>query len=279
MVRCRKGLRIMGSHVCKHSEIISQETRSTISLRYHTVTKTVNRVFWNSQSETQHSLYVGSYGRGTAINTSDLDILVELPKSEYDRYDVMTGNGQSRLLQALRNSILSTYPRSDVRADGQVVKISFFDGMKFEILPAFKRGDFFDQWDGTFYYPDTNMGGNWRSTNPKAEQNAMKEKNSNSDGLFYDTCKHIRSVRDNQFSSYHLSGIVIDSFVYLAMGNWRWLSKGETSTSVKGDYERVLLNYLIENSIAPLTAPGSGKNVDVDSSLECLKKVLVYMAE
>ena len=36
------------------------------------------------------------------------------------------------------------------------------EGMFFEILPAFKNGD------GSYRYPDTNMGRNWRSTNPKA---------------------------------------------------------------------------------------------------------------
>ena len=101
------------------------------------------------------------------------------------------------------------------------MKINFSDGMFFEILPAFKN------WDGSYRYPDTNMGGNWRSTNPKAEQDAMKNKNISSNGLLFDTCKHLRYVRDNYFRSYHLSGIVIDSFVYQAIGNWRWLSSGE----------------------------------------------------
>ncbi|MEL1134977.1 nucleotidyltransferase domain-containing protein [Desulfitobacterium sp. THU1] len=272
----------MSLPVLKHGEIISRDTRSTISTRYHKVTRAINREFWNSQSETQNSLYVGSYGRGTAIDTSDLDILVELPQSEYSRYDFARGNGQSRLLQAVRNSILIAYPRSDVRADGQVVKISFSDGMQFEILPAFKNINWLGQWDGTYNYPDTNMGGNWRSTNPKAEQDAMKQKNNSSSGLLYDTCKHLRSVRDNHFSSYHLSGIVIDSFVYMAMGNWRWLSGDEPSTSAKGDYERVLLDYLNQRAVFRstilLTAPGSGQEIDTRSSFECLKKVLNYIA-
>lgn len=41
-----------------------------------------------------------------------------------------TFNSQSRLLQAVRNAILNAYPRSDVRADGQVVKIAFLDGIR-----------------------------------------------------------------------------------------------------------------------------------------------------
>ena len=131
----------MSSPVLKRGEIISQDIRDTISKRYRTATRAINKEFWNSQSDTQHSLYVGSYGRGTAIDTSDLDILVELPQRNFNQYDSIKGNGQSRLLQAVRNAILVSYPRSDVRADGQVVKISFNDGMRFEILPAFKNLD------------------------------------------------------------------------------------------------------------------------------------------
>ena len=59
----------MSSPVLKRGEIISQDIRDTISKRYRTATRAINKEFWNSQSDTQHSLYVGSYGRGTAIDT------------------------------------------------------------------------------------------------------------------------------------------------------------------------------------------------------------------
>ena len=95
----------MSFHVSKHGEIIPKDTRAVISTRYKTITKAVNREFWNSISDTNHSLYVGSYGRGTAIDTSDIDMLVELPKEDYYRYDLYKGNGQSRLLQAVKKSI------------------------------------------------------------------------------------------------------------------------------------------------------------------------------
>lgn len=67
----------MSNRVQKNGERISYDTRKLVSLRYHTVTKAINNEFWNSISDTQHSLYVGSYGRNTAIDTSDVDILVE----------------------------------------------------------------------------------------------------------------------------------------------------------------------------------------------------------
>lgn len=50
---------------------------------------------------------MGSYGRRTAINTSDLDILVLLPESEYSQFDSLKGNGQSRLLQAVKCAIIN----------------------------------------------------------------------------------------------------------------------------------------------------------------------------
>ena len=266
----------MSSFVTKHGEMISRELFGKISQRYHTITKAVNREFWNSESDTLHSLYVGSYGRGTSINCSDIDMLVELPENEYRRYDVLKGNGQSRLLQALKYSILNSYPRSNVHADGQVVVVDFSDGIKFEVLPSFRN-----TWNNTFLYPDSHMGGRWKSTNPKAEQEAMRQKNRMSNGLLFDTCKHIRRVRNEYFSSYKLSGIVIDSFVYEAMGNWKWVDTG-TSSNSWGDYENVLRDFYIQRSyngiyLFSLYAPGSQQKVDLETSMVGLKKVLDFM--
>jgi hypothetical protein len=244
--------------------------------------ETVQEMFdlMNSKEYNNWRRFHRHLGNPTAIDSSDLDILMILPEREYLRHDSLKENGQSRLLQSVRQAIMNTYPRSDIRADGQVVKIAFSDGMKFEILPAFKNADWYGNWDGTYKYPDSNMGGNWRSTNPKTEQDAMKSKNASSNGLLFDTCKHMRFVRDNYFSSYHLSGIVIDSFVYNAIGGWRWTPPGNGSSAASGTYEKVLLDYLNQNSVwgmLSLTAPGSGQSVSTESSLECLKKVINYI--
>lgn len=270
-------------YIQRRGEYIPLEQRQLVSRRYHVVTQAVNRAFWNSQSDTDHSLYVGSYGRNTAIETSDIDILVCLPEHEYKRYDAVYGNGQSRLLQAVRRTILSSYPRSDVRADGQVVKIEFKDGISFEILPAFENRNYYYGYSSatTYTYPDANMGGNWKSTNPKAEQEAMAAKNKATNGLLNDTCKHIRYIRDNYFSSYHLSGIVIDSFVYHAMGFWRWLDFGEPSTSPRGTFENTLLQYFNDHYAyaygSNLLAPGSNQAVNLEDSRVGLSKVLNYI--
>ena len=278
----------MSSYVVKRGEVIPFETRQLIAKRYRTVTKAVNREFWNINDEYSNSFYVGSYGRGTAIDSSDIDIFVSLPKTEYDKYTYTSYNGQSRLLQAVRAALLEVYPRSQIKADGQVVKIDFSDGMKFEILPAFKQEQYGYGWGygsttPTYQYPDTNMGGNWKPTAPKVEQEAMSAKNKSSNGLLLDTCKHIRYIRDNCFSSYHLSGIVIDSFVYSVMGGWGWTeTTNPYSLYKRGDYENTLYNYVKQYEYwhnFNLRAPGSNQEVDVKGSYDCLLKVLSYMVK
>lgn len=264
--------------VSKHGETISSEQRSDISYRYKRITRAINREFWDSESVTEHSFYVGSYGRGTAIDTSDIDILMELPRDMYNQYDAHKGNGQSRLLQTVKNAILETFPHSDVRGDGQVVVVNFTDGIKFEILPAFKNLDYWGRWTGKYDYPDSNMGGNWLSTNPKAEQEAMEQKNRESNGLLYDTCRHMRQIRDTHFKSYHLPGIVIDSFAYHNIGNWHWTREGEVSTQPSGTYEKRLYNQCPGYSFY-LTAPGSGMPVDTSDCIDVLNKVLNHMSK
>ena len=264
---------------------IDMRTRSLISMRYKEITKAVNKAFWNSESETDHSRYVGSYGRGTAINTSDLDVLVELPATEYVRFSENKGNGPSQLLQTVKRAVASHYATTDMSGDGQVVVVKFSDGMRFEILPAFRGliSMSMCMQNGNFIYPNSNMGGNWLSTNPLAEQEAMKLKDLSSNGLLKDTCKHIRYIRDMQFTSYHLPGILIDSFVYDAIGDWHWLREGEISYPHQ-PYENILLfqynekNKQFKNGIVPhLTAPGSGMVVSIANGWEVLGKILGKM--
>ena len=268
----------MSIPVKQHS--IPKGQKSLVASRYKTVTRAVNRSLWDLNSETDHSIYVGSYGRGTAVETSDIDILIEVPQKYFVVDSFSTYNPQSRLLQVVKNAILDIYPRSNIRGDGQVVVIDFSDGMKFEVLPAIPTINLSNQ--KQYRYPDTHMGGNWLSTDPKAEQNAIAIKDKQTNGLLKATCKHIRWVRDNYFSSYHLSGIVIDSFVYSVIGGWHFLYDGEEKINNGETFEEMLLRSFDQLSwngqySFDLFAPGSSMKVDTSSSVVCLEKVLSKM--
>ncbi|WP_047980528.1 SMODS domain-containing nucleotidyltransferase [Ornithinibacillus contaminans] len=77
------------------------ETIEAIQRRYRQITKRINLDYWNSTSETNHSLYVGSYGRGTEIFSSDIDIIVRLPLATYNKFNNYIGNGQSSGMSTL----------------------------------------------------------------------------------------------------------------------------------------------------------------------------------
>jgi hypothetical protein len=142
-------------------------------------------------SPTAHSLYVGSYGRNTAIRGfSDLDMLFQLPYSMYAKYTSYVGNGQSALLQAVRESIKKTYPHTGIGADGQVVTVPFTDGITFEVLPAFLNTD------NSFTFPDSNRGGSWKSTDPKAELDAFRARNTACKGNLVLLGRMMRSWRN-----------------------------------------------------------------------------------
>lgn len=185
---------------------ISEQVISSIRTRYKRITKRINLEYWNSTSETEHSIYVGSYGRGTAIYTSDIDIIVELPWSTKTRIDSHTGNKQSNLLTEVKNIILKDYTSSKISSDGQVVVIDFSDGVKFEIVPAFKYTD------GSYCYPDTNNGGSWKSMDPKKEMDTFNARNNVHNKTMKILCRMVRAWNTNCIVT--IPGELIDAMVY-----------------------------------------------------------------
>ena len=194
---------------------MSDNTVSNVRNRYHMITKRINQDFWNSDSIVSHSWYVGSYGRGTSIYTSDIDIVVEIPWTEYERYDNYLYNGQSSLLATLRNSLLKTYSSSKVSADGQVVDIMFSDGIKFEVVPAFKYSD-----GAGFCYPDTNNGGSWKSMDPGMEIGVFNYRNNETNKNLKKLCRMARAWKENK--TVLMSGILIDSMAYNFMLSYQY---------------------------------------------------------
>ena len=205
---------------CKNLRM-SDSVVSNIRSRYRAITKRINQDFWGSDSETLHSFYVGSYGRGTAIYTSDIDIVVELPWSEFSKYDNYSGNGQSALLQAVRNSLMKTYSTSRIGADGQVVDVVFSDGVTFEVVPASKYSD-----NSGYCYADTNNGGSWKTMNPKAEIDTFNGRNYLSNGNLKRLCRMMRAW--NSQKGVLMPGILIDTLVYRFMQQYEYAEETYT---------------------------------------------------
>lgn len=234
---------------------IPSATRTTISTRYKGITKRLNADFWATDSDTLHSFYTGSYGRGTAApgGISDVDMIMELPWSVYSQYDAYESNGQSALLQAVRASIRKTYSTSEVGADGQVVVVSFSDGIRFEVVPGFP----FD--DGRVYFPDSNDGGSWKTTNPKPEIKAIADRDAAKNGNLKNLAKMVRAWRDH--NSVYMGGLLVDTFCYRFIDDWAHADK----SYFYYDYiTRDFFKYLKDedDSKAYWLAPGSNQHVN-----------------
>lgn len=190
----------------------------TISMRYNAITRRLNTDFWTTTSDTSHSLYVGSYGRNTAIEGfSDLDMIFQLPYEVYVQYDQHQGNGQSALLQAIRESIRKTYSSTDVGADGQVVEIPFTDNLTFQVVPAFINKD------NSYTFPDANNSGSWRTTNPRPEIEAIRERNAAGNGNLVPLCRMMRSWKGKW--EVPIGGLLVDTLAYQFIENYQYRDK------------------------------------------------------
>ena len=197
---------------------IQVKNRATISTRYKNITKRLNTDFWSTTSDTAHSLYVGSYGRRTAIHgTSDVDMIFRLPDWVYRQYDAHRGNGQSALLQAVRASVRKTYPSTDIGADGQVVVVSFGDDIRFDLVPAFNNAE------GSYTYPDSNSGGSWKKTNPKPEIQAIRNRNDACNGNLIPLCRMMRAWKAKM--TVPIGGLLIDTLAYQFIDSWEYRHK------------------------------------------------------
>lgn len=128
------------------------------------VRQSLQRAYWGPTTDDPPGFLVGSWGKTTAIRPpNDIDLFMPLPLEVYDRFNGNAGNVQSALLQEVKNNLLTTYPQTVMRGDGQVVEVAF-NTVKVEVVPVFR----FDH-SGGWIMPDTNGGGRWKTVYPHSE--------------------------------------------------------------------------------------------------------------
>jgi hypothetical protein len=217
--------------------LIGSTIEGNISSRYKQITKRLNQDFYGSESDANHSMYVGSYGRSTDIVTSDIDMIFILPSGLYTQYNAWQSNGQSGLLQAVAKSIQKTYSTTYLGADGQVIKLNFSDGINYEIVPVF------DLVDDTFRYPDSNNSGSWKITNPRPEIKAIREADTKYNGNIRRLARMVRAWKYN--CDVPMGGLLIDTLAYNFMKDW----KNSNKSYLYYDYlTRDFFKYLSEQN-------------------------------
>jgi hypothetical protein len=127
------------------------------------VVSCLNRQYYASDSESDHSFLIGSWGKDTVTRPPrDVDLYFVLPYEVYQRFQNYQWNRQSALLQEVKDVLADTYPETDMRGDGQVILVRF-ESYNVEVVPAFQLTN------GNYWICDTHNGGSYKQTAPLAE--------------------------------------------------------------------------------------------------------------
>lgn len=226
-----------------------------ISLRYHEITKKLNRSFRDIDSDTANCLQVGSYGRYTGIKgISDLDMLYIMPDNLWDKYK----NSQSLLLNDVQKALSERYPATEIKVDRLVVDI-YFANFKFEVQPVF---EVFDGTDITYKYPDT-YDHSYKITKPRQEQCAMTEFRQYYGDTHRHLCKMVRAWKNNMGQD--MGGLLVDTLTYkfLTSNRDRAIWTYSQYDALCRDFFEFLINEPIKSHYQAL---GSGQDVKVKKS-------------
>lgn len=228
----------------------------TISARYGELTAALSKQFRDTESKTDNTLQVGSFGRKTGINgISDLDMLYIMPKHKWQSYE---NDGQLKLLQDTKAAILKRYPTTKVRVDRLVVTVTYTN-FHVEVQPVFEQDD------RSYLYPDTNDGGRWKTTKPREEMDAVANMDASKNSNLRRLCKMIRAWRNKH--GFAMGGLLVDTLAYNFLNS---TSDYDTKSFLYYDYlSRDFFKYISElPEQSEYAAPGSRQRVRVKKKFQ-----------
>lgn len=189
---------------------LNEPNRIEVLSSVDSLVRKLDSVYYDDDGQI-HYIISGSFGRGTATKSSDVDVCYILPSNDYQRFCNRKGNIQSQLLSEVRIHIQNRYPNSTIRGDGQVVD-ALFKKTIIELVPSFKTNIY----STDLTYPNSHDDGSWLKTNPTKQQEIINDF-STQYPIFKPMCKLIRCWRDE--NNVHLKGIEIDLLVYDFLNN------------------------------------------------------------
>lgn len=177
----------------------------------------LQRAYGKDATENPPIFPVGSWGKGTQVRPSaDIDIMALFDASVFERFQSYANNGQSALLQEIKDKLEVSYPQTRKRGDGQVVQVDF-NSILVEIVPVF-AGYF-----GQFIMPDTNDGGSWKTVDPVAQINLIDNIDREFNGNVRAICKMIKRWKHEcnvDIPSFLIELLVVDFFKNYEIGKY-----------------------------------------------------------
>jgi hypothetical protein len=216
--------------------------------KFKGVVKTLNQAYWNSNSDTDHAFYIGSWAKLTRIRPPrDVDLYFLLPLEVHKRFEQYNGNKQSALLQDVKGKLLATNPTSEIKGDGPVV-LAAFTSFSVEVVPAF----LYDDTERSYYVCDTKNGGSYKKTMPLHEVDAITAadaRNSNNVRRLIRMLKAWQAWCSVPIKSFYLELLAIE---FLDQCEWR-----NTDYFYYDWISRDFFKWLITKANTHLWAPGT----------------------
>ncbi len=199
---------------------LTQDQRDDGITKHSGVRSCLNQHYWGTSSGSANSLLVGSWGKSSEIRPPrDIDVMFVLPQEVYERFQTRPGNRQSQLLQEVKSVLARTYINTDMSGDGQVIVVRFIS-YGVEIVPAFELTT------GRYWICDTNNGGRYKTIDPVAEINGVKESNTATNGNTRDLIRMTKRWQD--YCSVPLKSFVIELLAIDFLRTWEHRGKSTT---------------------------------------------------
>ncbi len=215
---------------------LTSTQREDAQTKYTGVCKKLYSNYYEGEYDDGKKYLVGSYKTKTNVRPltedQDVDVIFKIPQSTFDKYDQYESNGQSALLQEIRNILKEKYTTTDtIKAWGKVVLVQFqYNHHNVELLPAL------EQEDGTFLIPNSENGGSWETFDPRAEVERFKTSNDNTDGLTRELAKMLKAWAHNTTSMSYKSCMRLDDAITFLD---EFYPKGKGTTS----YAKIVFDF------------------------------------
>lgn len=210
------------------------------------VCRLLHELYWGASDPDEHAMLIGSWGKRTAVRPpGDVDVLFELPRDLLAEYRGSAGesNVPSRILQRLRQRLLTSYPDTAIRGTGPVLVVPFAS-LKVEVVPAFAYGD-------RFQICDTLDGGRMRVIDPGAELSQLETSNRNTRTNTRDLIRMLKCWR-------HCANAPLKPF-WIERLAIAFLDKWSSAPVSVDDYPQMLVaffKYLASRAGGRFSAPG-----------------------
>ena len=232
------------------------------------VGQALERAYGGEATEAPPIFAVGSWGKGTQVRPSaDIDIMVRFDRGILERFQAYAYNGQSALLQEIKQKLENSYPQTRTRGDGQVVQIDF-NSILVELVPVFAIGN------GQFIMPDTKDGGSWKTVDPVAQIKLIDDADRDYNGNVRPLCKIIKRWKHE--CSVDLKSFLIELVVADFFRNYPW---GNYDFYYYDWYVRDCLKFLKSRVNGRVAIPGTGEIIQLGNKWVSKVDAAIAIAE